>query len=163
MTCQGRLFLLSGEEFARSKDGMEDSYNAPIEINRLDWRKAWRERELVDYYRGLIALRKRLPGLCDKSREAWRRIYGQWTRDGVVGFFVDNQPDSGRQRAAWDTVQVIYNSRKEREDCQLPAGDWEVLADGQDSFRWEKPEPARGEIAVEPVSMVILGRREQEK
>ena len=163
MTCQGRLFLLSGEEFARSKDGMEDSYNAPIEINRLDWRKAWRERELVDYYRGLIALRKRLPGLCDKSREAWRRIYGQWTRDGVVGFFVDNQPGAGRQRAAWDTVQVIYNSRKEREDCQLPAGDWEVLADGQDSFRWEKPEPARGEIAVEPVSMVILGRREQEK
>ena len=170
MTCQGRLFLLSGEEFARSKGGMEDSYNAPIEINRLDWEKAWQERDLVDYYRGLIALRKQLPGLCDKSRQAWRRIYGQWSREGMVGFSVDNRPegaDKGEaersRQSGWDTVQVIYNSRRRREDLRLPAGKWEILADGQDSFRWMRPETAEGEIKVEPVSMLVLGRKEQEK
>ena len=35
MTCQGNLFFLSGEEFARTKDGLENTYNAPIELNRL--------------------------------------------------------------------------------------------------------------------------------
>ena len=34
MTCQGNLFLLSGEEFARTKNGLEDSFNAPIALNR---------------------------------------------------------------------------------------------------------------------------------
>ena len=48
MTCQGNLFFLSGEEFARTKDGIDDSYNAPIELNRLDWQRAWDHRELVE-------------------------------------------------------------------------------------------------------------------
>lgn len=81
MTCQGSLFLLSGEEFARTKDGLEDSYNAPIAINRLDWEQAWKNRDLVDYYRGCslsgdsspgsaISLRGRLNGslMCRKKR-----------------------------------------------------------------------------------------------
>ena len=29
------------------------------EINQLDWTRAWANRQLVDYYRGLIALRMR--------------------------------------------------------------------------------------------------------
>lgn len=157
MTCQGHLFLLSGEEFARSKNGMEDSYNAPIHINRLDWEKAWNERELVEYYRGLIALRKRLPGLCDKSRNAWKRIYGQWSGDGMAGFFVDNGPGT------WQTVQVVYNSRRKREGLALPPGKWEVLADAGSSSLWKAPPAVQGQIMLEPVSVVILGKREQER
>lgn len=70
MTCQGRIFFLSGEEASRTKGGLENSYNAPIEINRLDWNRMYEQYELVEYYSGLIALRKRLPGLCDKSKDA---------------------------------------------------------------------------------------------
>lgn len=78
-------------------------------------------------------------------------------QEGMVGFSVDNQP------APWDTVQVIYNSTRRSEDLRLPAGKWEILADGKDSFRWIHPETAEGEIEVEPVSILVLGRREQEK
>lgn len=74
MTCQGRLFLLSGEEFGRTKQGQRDTHNAPITLNRLDWQRAWDHRDLVDYYRGLMALRKQLPALCDKSAGAARRL-----------------------------------------------------------------------------------------
>ena len=48
MTCQGSLFFLSGEEFARTKNGLEDSFNAPIALNRLDWKQAWENQSLVD-------------------------------------------------------------------------------------------------------------------
>lgn len=37
MTCQGSLFFLSGEEFARTKNGLDNTYDAPVSLNRLDW------------------------------------------------------------------------------------------------------------------------------
>ena len=52
MTCQGTLFFLSGEEFARTKDGQDNTFKAPISLNRLDWEKAWENKELVRYYQG---------------------------------------------------------------------------------------------------------------
>ncbi len=46
----------------------------------LDWRRSLRFGELLDYYKGLIALRKSLPGLCDKSSRAAERITGRTVR-----------------------------------------------------------------------------------
>ena len=83
MTCQGTLFFLSGEEFARTKNGMEDSFNAPIGLNRLDWTQAWENHGLVEYYRGLIGLRSRLPGLCDKSARGPERISAMNRSEGL--------------------------------------------------------------------------------
>ena len=47
------------EEFARTKQGVKDSFNAPATLNRLDWARAWAApwQDLADYYRGLFALR----------------------------------------------------------------------------------------------------------
>ena len=98
MTCQGTLFFLSGEEFARTKNGMEDSYNAPITLNRLDWEQAWKNRSLVDYYRGLIALRSQLPGLCDKSANASERIRDVKRADSLISFAVDNHSETEYNR-----------------------------------------------------------------
>ena len=157
LTCQGRLFFLSGEEFARTKGGLEDSYNAPIAINRLDWERAWEERELADYYRGLIALRKQLPGLCDKSPQAAERIRTAWKRKGFVGFFVDNRgkgaPDT------WKTLCILYNRKEEPVSVPLEGDGWEVLADGKDSFLWKNPEKIRKEAQAGPVSILVLGKR----
>ena len=97
MTCQGSLFFLSGEEFARTKNGLEDSFNAPIALNRLDWKQAWENQSLVEYYKGLIALRTRLPGLCDKSARASKRISNVETSEGLVSFEVDNRSETGCQ------------------------------------------------------------------
>jgi pullulanase len=54
----GVPFLLSGEEFARTKHGMADSYNSPAALNQLDWRRAQRFSALVDCYAALIRMRK---------------------------------------------------------------------------------------------------------
>ena len=157
LTCQGRLFFLSGEEFARTKGGLEDSYNAPIAINRMDWERAWEERELADYYRGLIALRKQLPGLCDKSPQAAERIRTAWKRKGFVGFFVDNRgkgaPDT------WKTLCILYNRKEKPVSVPLEGDGWEVLADGKDSFLWKNPKQIRKEAQVDPVSILVLGKR----
>ena len=36
---------------------------------------------------------------------------------------------------------------------------WEVLADGKDSFLWKNPEKIRKEAQVDPVSILVLGKR----
>lgn len=156
MTCQGRLFFLSGEEFARTKGGLEDSYNASICINRLDWERAWENRSLVEYYKGLIALRKQLPGLCDKSPGAGKRITGKRKSRGIVEFTVDNQKDDTETR--WDTLRVVYNSRMTPAEIHLDTPGWEILCDGRNSMLWKESVPAGTRASVQPQSVLILGR-----
>lgn len=155
MTCQGRLFMLSGEEFARTKGGLDNTYNSPISLNRLDWEKTLAEEAMVDYYMGLIALRKQLPGLCDKTENAWKRIFGQWKKDGAAGFSVHNCMDGGYSQ--WKSLMVVYNSSQKAMDIELPEGEWEVLADGENSFLWRKPLTVRDRVEAAPVSILVLG------
>lgn len=156
LTCQGTPFFLSGEEFARTKGGRDNTYNAPVEINRLDWKQAEQEQELINYYRGLIALRKQLPGLCDKSAKAGERIRVFGKKPGCVSFIVDNRT---KNEERWEKLCIIYNAGQKTEPVSLPEGPWEILADGEDSFRWNRETEIEGEAAVSPVSILILGQQ----
>ena len=156
-SCQGRLFLHAGEEFGRTKDGSRNTYCAPPEVNRLDWRRAWQRADLADYYRGLIALRQRLPGLCDKSPRAFRRFRSvEDLGPDFVFVTVDNRggPDG------WDTLLLCFNASGKAQTVALPAGTWQVLAGGRDSFLWKKREFQSGAVSVPPVSALILGGKE---
>ncbi len=133
-TCQGRLFFLAGEEAARTKCGDENSYQSSPAINQLDWRRMYDYRELMEYYRGLIAFRKQMPGLYDKSGKAGKRIFEETVpAPGCVSFCVDN---SGHER--WDTLAVWYNSTSKEQEFVLPSGRWELLIDGKDSWQWAR-------------------------
>lgn len=162
LTCQGTPFFLSGEEFARTKGGRDNTYNASIDINQLDWKQAEKEQELIEYYRGLIALRKQLPGLCDKSTEAKQRIQILQKRLGCVGFLVDNRAnnkEATKQQKSWEKLCIIYNANQKSENIHLPEGTWEILADGENSYRWETSAETVREAVVSPVSILILGQR----
>lgn len=155
-TCQGRLFLQAGEEFARTKLGEGNSYCSSPEVNMLQWERTVEYAELVDYYRGLIRLRKKLPGLCDKSPQAVRRIRSRRIHgDGVVSFLVDNK--SGESSGSWETLLVIYNAAGEGCEIMIPGGAWEILADGMETdCRKAVEETAKG-IRVEAHSGMLLG------
>lgn len=75
---QGIPFFQAGQELARSKpDGsggyVHDSYNAGDEVNCIKWNDVTRRRSLVEYYRGLIALRRAFPQLRLASAQEIRR------------------------------------------------------------------------------------------
>lgn len=162
LTCQGTPFFLSGEEFARTKGGRDNTYNASIDINRLNWKQAEKEQELIEYYRGMIGLRKQLPGLCDKSAEAKERIQTLQKRPGCVGFLVDNRAndkEATKQQNGWEKLCIIYNANQKSENIHLPEGTWEILADGEDSYRWKMPVEIAREAVASPVSILILGQR----
>ncbi len=155
MTCQGRLFLLSGEEFARTKDGLDNTYNESIALNRLDWERAYAFEDLRTYYQGLIALRKLCPGLCDKSSKAKDRFLHTWSKPGIVGYYLNNQG----QASSWDTLCVIYNGNIDAAEQTLLPGNWEILADGDSSFLWQSPQLTSGVVRIPPLSALILGKK----
>ena len=155
-TCQGHLFFLSGEEFARTKGGVKNTYASPVEVNRLDWSRAWENRELVEYYRGLLALRMRLPGLRDKTPEAAKRLLAVTVPAEDCGaVLVDNRGEGG----PWKRLFMAYSAAKEEVSLPLPRGDWEILADARSSFAWREPRVVRDAAVLEPVSALILGQR----
>lgn len=154
--CQGRLFMLSGEEFARTKLGDGNSYRSSLRVNRMDWKRAHRNHELVRYYQGLIALRKCLPGLCDKSETAGDRLLE--AMDAEHGLAVIRLDNTG-EGSAYDQLLLAFNTQEKEQPLALPQGMWCLLADGEDSFAFRRAKALQGEAKIAPVSALILGRR----
>lgn len=117
-TCQGNIFFQAGEEFGRTKHGEDNSYCSGPEINMLQWRRTVEYGELVAYYRGLICLRKKLPGLCDKTPAAADRILGTTIHgEGVVSFRVDNRAS---RPSRWEELFIVYNASDREWNIKLP-------------------------------------------
>lgn len=152
--CQGRLFLLAGEEFGRTKGGIRNSYCSSSEVNMLDWSRAWKNRKLVEYYRGLISLRQQLPGLRDKSQDAHLRIRDTYQiAPDCVAAWVDNRGADSK----WEKLLLIFNCSAETVQSQKPTGSWQILADGESSFLWKKKIFAEDNLSIAPYTAVILG------
>ena len=157
--CQGHLFLLSGEEFGRTKQGLQDSFNASAALNQLDWSRAWSDpwRQLMEYYRGLMALRKQLPALCDKSETARQRLLASWRPSRLcAAFLLDNRGGV----SPWDQLLLFYNVAGSIRPTALPAGRWQLLADADSSTHWQDDHPVflDGMADMAPDGALILGR-----
>lgn len=59
---RGITFIQAGQEFLRTKNGIGNSYDSPDSVNSLKWDTITENRDIVEYYRGLIAFRKRFLG-----------------------------------------------------------------------------------------------------
>ena len=165
---QGHLFMQAGEEFGRTKLGDENSFRSDPKINMLRWQQTREQKELLSYYKGLIRLRKRMPGLCDKSADAWKRIFDpDISQEGVVSFFVDNclreeSCEFSSREQEWDTLFIAFNSTKEAYTIGLPGGNWEILADEKEAdcrktLRCE----TENRVVVAPGSGILLGRKKE--
>ena len=157
--CQGRWFMLAGEEFGRTKQGLQNSFNASAALNQLDWARAWTGpwRDLADYYRGLIALRPQLPALCSKGPDAPARLRSAWRPARLTAaFLLDNSGPASR----WDALLLFYSAAGQPRPAALPDGQWQVLADPDSSFRWQEAAPAllAGQTALPAAGALILGR-----
>ena len=122
----------------------------------MDWSRAWQNQELVDYYRGWIALRMQLPGLQDKTEKAEKRIlWAQQKAPDCVAVCVDN---SGKD-SKWSQLLMIFNGSNTAHTGSMPAGKWQLLADGESSFRWEKETLAGERVTIGAMSVVVLGKK----
>ena len=155
LTSFGLPFMQAGEEFARTKKGVSNSYRSSPALNRLDWNRAEQYHALVDYYRGLLALRAAFPRLGSTDRHA----------PEVLQFFALEQPLVGwtlpavwGDGAAWSALCVFYNPTDTACTVPLPAGQWKLLSDGTSSSLWRGPSRVfTGNAPLAPYSATIFG------
>ena len=134
-TSQGIPFLLSGEEFARTKvnaDGTlnENSYNSSDAVNNIGWSRKKDYADLYEYYRGLIQLRANHKAFrMDTTEEIQKNIKFIDVKDkNVVAYSLTNE---GIESENWKSMIVAFNANNEAVDVTIPSNDYVVVVNGE--------------------------------
>lgn len=155
LTSFGLPFMQAGEEFARTKKGVGNSYRSSPALNRLDWNRAEQYHALVDYYRGLLALRAAFPRLGSTDRHAPEALQFFALEQPLVGWTL---PAVWGDGAAWSALCVFYNPTETACTVPLPAGQWKLLSNGTSSSLWRgQSRIFTGNAPLAPYSATILG------
>ena len=155
LTSFGLPFMQAGEEFARTKKGVSNSYRSSPTLNRLDWNRAEKYHALVDYYRGLLALRAAFPRLGSTDRHAPEALQFFALEQPLVGWTL---PAVWGDGAAWSALCVFYNPTDTTRTVSLPAGQWKLLSDGTSSSLWRgQSRIFANKTTLAPYSATVFG------
>ena len=125
MTSQGVPFLLSGEEMLRDKKGVHNSFESPDSINHLDWDNLERYPQVMDYYKGLIAMRKAHPAFHMGSADMVRHNLDFLpTQNCLVAYHINGRNVPGE---TWGDIYVAFNAHKRARTIEVPAGEYTVV------------------------------------
>ncbi|MDE6380505.1 MAG: type I pullulanase [Muribaculaceae bacterium] len=158
-TSQGTPFMFAGEEIFRDKQGVHNSYKSPDSINAIDWTLKSVNRDQMDYYKGIIALRKAHPAFRMTSAEqiakhlAFDDIDSEKTPN-LISYTLKGNANGD----SWKDIKVIFNGSDEARSVKLPKGTWNAaVKDGK-----VDPEAGlgsfKGSVSVAPRSALILKR-----
>lgn len=134
LTSQGIPFYLAGEEFARTKHGDGNSYNAPDSVNQIDWTRVQRYSDLVSYYKGLMEIRANYSPFRDPTTASGNTTY--FVENGsAIGYTMLNKTANASKE--WGTVAVLTNNTtsaktltlKVQSGAALPSS-WVIVANG---------------------------------
>lgn len=132
LTSQGIPFYLAGEEFARTKYGDHNSYNASDSVNKIDWSRISKYQNLVDYYRGLMLIRDCYSPFSDGTTTSGNSTYFV-TNGSAIGYTIQNKTANAANE--WGTVAVLTNNTSSAKSITLKGQStlptsWVVVANG---------------------------------
>lgn len=89
LTSAGVPMIHEGQDFAKDKKGNHNSYNEDSDINYLNYTVKEKNRDIFDYYRGLISLRKKYDHFkpvkaLNNSTISWMKPHGNSNALGRV-------------------------------------------------------------------------------
>lgn len=159
LTSQGIPFLWNGEEVFRNKKGVHNSFCSPDSINQIDWNLKAENRDLFEYYRGLITLRKQHPafrmGSADEVREHLHFLDATDAEGNKLSGVVAWQLSGYAGDDEWENIIVVLNASKQMAHVMLPEGEFTaVVYDGK--VRPESTLTMTATANVLPQSALIL-------
>jgi len=125
LTSQGIPFIHAGEEFLRTKFGDENSFKSPDNVNQLDWEKKSKNREVFEYYKGLIELRKTHPAFrMTNTKDIQNHLsFIDIPRERMIGYIISNNANGD----SWGNILVILNGNRETQEVTLPSEEWSIV------------------------------------
>ena len=148
MMSRGMPFMLAGEEMGRTKLGDSNSYKSDVEINSIKWGELEKYTSLVDYYKGLIALRQAVGLFSDPTGKSTKLEYLKPQGDSAIAYELtgDGLPK---------LIAAFNGSADKEASVDLPEGEWVIVADKMRAGL-NKLGSASGKVKVPARSAVVL-------
>ena len=125
---QGVPFLQAGQEFVRSKNGNENSYNADDATNSLKWSTKVKYAATTKYYQGLFALRAAHPAFrMSTTAQVKANLKFLKTTNDVIAYTLNGK--AVKDKAS--TIVVIHNPNPGAAIVTLPnKKKWAIVVKG---------------------------------
>lgn len=125
LTSQGISFMQAGEEFARTKQGDENSYASSTEINSLKWTSLKTYADLVSYYEGLMQIRSAFKPFRDATTQSAQNIvFSDIDDKNIVAYTLENTLTANKE---WKQVAVLFNAGETAQTVELKAAQGKTL------------------------------------
>lgn len=154
LLAQGVPFIHGGQEFLRTKLGVENSYRSDDDVNRFDWMRREAYHEALEYVKGLIRLRRehRLFRLRDASAIGASLQLLQ-CRSGLLSWRLKDEEEE---------LLVLVNGNDKESRVAAKTGLWQCLVkDMVVSHKNEKLRLKTESVPVAPLSVMVLRRLKQ--
>ena len=118
LTSQGISFLHAGTEMKRTKQGVENSFESPDEINSIDWTWKAENMEVYNYVQGLIRLRKNHPAfrMSDDAKVRNHLTFLETKSDQVIAYKLAGHANGDE----WATIIVVLNGSDKIQNIEVP-------------------------------------------
>lgn len=154
LTSQGVPFFHAGQDFCRTKNFNDNSYNAPLSLNALDYERKAQFIDVFEYHKGLIELRKNHPAFRMRTAQQIKEhIQFLETPKKTVGFIIKEHANND----SWEEIIVIYNGDINHQQISLPEGEWSVVVDKYKAGV-KTLYTLSGTIKIPPISAMVMFR-----
>lgn len=166
LTAQGIPFFQAGEELLRSKpaasgEGFDaNSYRSPDSTNSIKWSTKTENKDIYEYYKGLIAFRKAHGALrMTKTKDIQENLtFLSNLKGNAIGYTITGSPNGEKAKE----IMVIHNGNNKSIDIPLPDSDvWKIYINGEKAGT-KVLEEATGTVTVDAVSTTVLVKEEPE-
>lgn len=157
-TSQGVPFFQGGEEILRSKP-MENggfnsnSYNANDGVNSIKWDEKTTNKDVYEYYKGLIEFRKANSGLrMSTTADVQKNLeFLNGLPKDVIGYIITQKNSSGGK----EEIMVIHNGSNKDFLLELPENRWNIYVNDEKAGD-EKLGEVEKRVDVPRISTLIL-------
>ena len=136
LTSQGISFVHAGEEMARTKEDeegklVENSFESSDKVNKIYWDRKVKYKDLFEYYKGLISLRKEYKAFrMNTNEEIKENIHFlkkgvNFSENNLVAYIIDAKNIDIK----CEKIAVIINSNNKDVDVELEESNWHVMVD----------------------------------
>ena len=136
LTSQGISFVHAGEEMARTKEDeegklVENSFESSDKVNKIYWDRKVKYKDLFEYYKGLISLRKEYKAFrMNTNEEIKENIHFlkkgvNFSENNLVAYIIDAKNIDIK----CEKIAVTINANNKDVDVELEESNWHVMVD----------------------------------